>query len=523
MPVLTFFSLLKKTLHSWWLSIRAINRWDRTVWILLALTAIGGFLRFYKVSETVMFLGDQGRDAIVVSRMFTHFDPVFIGPVMSVGNLYIGPGYYYFMLPFLWLSYPSPMGPVYAVALVGTLTIPLIYLVGSRLLGKRAGVLAAALLAVSSSAITLSRFSWNPNLTPFVGLVWFYCLYQAARGQRWYWMGVFVSLAVLLQLHYITLLAVGVSGLVWLGRVVIELRRGNWKRLVKPTMMGLGLLVLFQVPLLLFDLRHDWLNSRQFIQLLQGDDAFAGNQIAFSRLIQIGEQSRVRLSQLIVGITLGVPSATAVILTYTIVGAVVVCWWREKRRTVYQAIKLLLITMMVSLVGLSVYKNEVHLHYLGFLLPLIFLLFGYLLDRLMAINRLQVIVVGCAVFVYAWSNIASISFVGGGPRLPMLEATARAIHDHVDAWEPYTVLLISESKDLYGMNYRYYLTTDREKEPLDPEQFGNAKKLFVIWEDKAVEEPLKLPLYELLVFDVATPSARFDIPDGPTILELRKE
>jgi hypothetical protein len=84
-------------------------------------------------------------------------------------------------------------------------------------------------------------------------------------------------------------------------------------------------------------------------------------------------------------------------------------------------------------------------------------------------------------------------------------------------------MLISESNDLYGTNYRYFLTTNPRKEPLDPEHFGEAKKMFVLWENKAVLEPLSLPLYELQVFDVATPSASFDIPDGPTVLELSKE
>lgn len=500
-----------------------VRRWDKYVWIIVVLTLIGGGLRFYKLDETVMFLGDQGRDAIIVSRMFTDLDPVFIGPVTSVGNMYLGPLYYYFMLPFLWFSYPSPMGPVYAVALMGTLVIPLTYLLGSRLIGKRAAVFAAVLVAMSSSLISLSRFSWNPNLMPLVGLIWLYCLFQAAIGKRWYWIGVALTIAILLQLHYITFLAVGVSGLVWLWRLLQDYRRGQWRRLVKPSVISLALILFFQLPLVLFDFRHDLLNTRQFFRLFSGQDAFATEQAGTTRMLEIVQQSRSRISQLVVEETLDFRSKSSVVFAYLVIGAVVVFWMREKRRTVRQAVQLLLLTILITVLGLSVYKNAVYLHYLSFLLPLVYLLFGYLLDRLMQLSKLQVLVVGSALVIYSWQNIVSLSYVGGGPRLPMLAATAQAIHERVQPAEPYSILLISESKDLYGMNYRYFLTTNHEKRPLDPERFGESKKLFVLWEDKKVVEPLQLPLYELLVFNVATPSATFEVPNGPTVLELRKD
>ncbi len=41
----------------------------------LIITAAGGFLRFFRIPQTVMFLGDQGRDALVVARMFKEIHP----------------------------------------------------------------------------------------------------------------------------------------------------------------------------------------------------------------------------------------------------------------------------------------------------------------------------------------------------------------------------------------------------------------------------------------------------------------
>lgn len=68
--------------------------------ILLVLIIAGSWLRLYRLSSTIMFQGDQGRDALIVAKMFKDFDLAFVGPVTSIGNMYLGPFYYYFMLPF---------------------------------------------------------------------------------------------------------------------------------------------------------------------------------------------------------------------------------------------------------------------------------------------------------------------------------------------------------------------------------------------------------------------------------------
>ena len=103
-------------------------------WIIFITLICASFLRLYNIPSTVQFLGDQGRDALIVADIFKKLDPVFIGPVTSVGNMYLGPLYYYFMLPFLFLTYPSPMGPVYAVALLGIVTVFLLFYLGKQFL-----------------------------------------------------------------------------------------------------------------------------------------------------------------------------------------------------------------------------------------------------------------------------------------------------------------------------------------------------------------------------------------------------
>jgi len=90
--------------------------------ILTSIVLLAAFFRLYRVSEYMTFLGDEGRDVIIVRRLLTNFDPILIGPGTSIGNMYLGPIYYYLMAPFLLLANFSPVGPAVFIALLGVAT-----------------------------------------------------------------------------------------------------------------------------------------------------------------------------------------------------------------------------------------------------------------------------------------------------------------------------------------------------------------------------------------------------------------
>jgi len=172
------------------------NRFEAVT--LLIILLIGAYLRLYKIDEYMTFLGDEGRDAIVVRRLIVDFDPILIGPRTSIGDMYLGPLYYYMMAPALALSFLSPVGPAVMIALLGIVTIFFVWWVGREWFpsahsakaqgrleqGRKAprsgqvsvaGLIAASLYAISPTVIVLSRNSWNPNIMPFFcafGYLW---------------------------------------------------------------------------------------------------------------------------------------------------------------------------------------------------------------------------------------------------------------------------------------------------------------------------------------------------------------
>ena len=94
--------------------------------LLSLILLFSAFLRLYKIEDYMTFLGDQGRDVLIVYNIL-HGHLTLLGPTSSVGGFFLGPIYYYFMAPFLWIFNYNPVGPAVMVALIGVATVWLIY------------------------------------------------------------------------------------------------------------------------------------------------------------------------------------------------------------------------------------------------------------------------------------------------------------------------------------------------------------------------------------------------------------
>ncbi len=277
-------------------------------WIVLSLTIFGAALRLYKLPETLQFLGDQGRDALRVARIFKQGDLVFIGPVTSIGNMYLGPLYYYFMLPWLWLSYPSPLGPAYAVATLSIITISLLYLLGQELVGKKAALFATVCITFSSVVITYSRFSWNPNPAPLFGLLLLWALYRAWKNSPRYWMLVAVIFSVLIQLHYMTLLSIFPILIVLSLEIQNRIRsKKKIKELFKYVILSALIGVAFISPLVVFDSKHGGTNLLALTQLLGGENSISSSNAehTLGKVWTIIEETHGRSMQLLFDMYIG--------------------------------------------------------------------------------------------------------------------------------------------------------------------------------------------------------------------------
>lgn len=341
--------------------------------ILVAILAVGAFLRLYKIADYMTYLGDEGRDVIVVRRLLVYFDPILIGPGTSIGNMYLGPLYYYLIAPSLWLAGFSPVGPSVFVALIGVATVFLVWKIGrewfpsSLKLRGTSGLIAAFFYAISPTVIIFSRSSWNPNIMPFFALLSIYSIWRVWKHKEFKWLVVLgISYAFVLQSHYLGLLLAPVLFIFWFVSKVP----------IRYTLYATVLFLFLMSPLVIFDARHGWRNfaaMKKFFAVRQETVSIKPWK-AIPRFYPIFEKVNTRL---LAG--RNDFAGKAISLAF-----VVFLFWllfNSKKLTINRQPLIIILTWLAfALLGLGLYKQEIYDHYYGFFFPAPFLLLGSLAE-----------------------------------------------------------------------------------------------------------------------------------------------
>ncbi len=230
--------------------------------LILLLSAI--LLRFYRLGEFATFLGDQGRDAIIIKRIVTFEHLPAIGAPTSIGQIFLGPFYYYFIAPFLLIFNFDPVGLAYGVALLSITGLLISYFMVKKNLSKGAALVFFVLTVFSITLIDLSRFSWNPNLLPFFAFFSLYFMNLIIEREKmidYIILGALLSISV--QLHYL-----GIFLIFPLIFTLFLKYRTKKKFNLQNVAAGLISCILFSSPLIIFDLKHGFLNSKSFLNLI---------------------------------------------------------------------------------------------------------------------------------------------------------------------------------------------------------------------------------------------------------------
>lgn len=481
--------------------------------ILVGLILISGaFLRLYRLSETATFQGDQGRDAIIVQRIFTERDVPLIGPVTSVGNMYLGPLYYYYMAPWLWLTFPDPIGPVYGVAMVSVLGLWLTYRFGKEMFGQTVGIIAVFLTALMPTAIEASRFSWNPNPQPVVALILYWSLFRMLkRDQPAYLLLATGTFAVLIQLHYIAALLGGLIALTWLYQMIFrpKLRR----KLVGYGWVSLMILLVTWSSLLVFDLTHKHIIINGFLNFFTGSERHLEPLTRLNLVIQEMDGRAVKIISQMFGYTHWWGSRIATYIGLLIF--IILVLTKKIRVRDNPAVGLLIIGLGLIIFGTAFYNGSVFNHYLLFALPLVVYVWSLILVTLMDINLWGKMVGGGLIGLYAVYAISRApTFAPAGPTMSYYQRVVNSILPQIKTGR-YNLALLSESNDFQGMNYRYFFeVSPHHPEPAD--DYTNLDQLMVI-DEIGVRDPLEINIFEIQAPRLTTLANVFTLSHGPTI------
>jgi len=481
--------------------------------LIFFIALVAAFLRFYRLRELMVFLGDEGRDTLLVKRLIVDRDPILVGPTTSVGKIHLPPLYYYFMAPWLILSGLDPIGPAIGVALLGILTIPLLYIFSKNLLGKRAAFFTTVLYSVSHVAISNTRFSWNPNPMPLVALLLIYNLYKAWQNQSFKaTIGVFLFLGLCLQLHYmILILTPFITFFMFLALWKVRTNPDKLKNLFLANFLGVFLLIALISPLLIFDLRHNLIN---FYGL---KEFFIKGHHTNANILKIIKDIQGRSYQ-VVGNILGLPANLwRNAITWIVIAASFGSVYFAKKRK--KQLLFLASWLVTTIIGLALYEGDVYPHYIGFIFPLPFIIVGYGLSLLWQKKLGKTVSLVILIGLLAVNLYKSPIFFKKGWNIDDVKRIAQQIAQKCPE-KGYNIVLVDATKDYRAMNYRYFLEI-LGCPPLGTENYPQAEILYVISPDE-IGDFEALDMWEIKSLGELEVVGERKVEEGPWVYKLIK-
>lgn len=498
-----------------------IITWVKQNKLIVAIILLALFLRLFRIASYMTFLGDEGRDALVWLRMVRNFKLTLIGPQTSIGNMYLGPLYYYLMLPFYLIL--GTTGPSIGTALFAGVTTYLLWLFGQKWFSSKVGLMASFFYAISPVAIVLSRSSWNPNVMPFFSLVIIWGVWQFWQNNKFYWLaieGVLLSFAI--QSHYLGILLAPVVGLFFVIKLIFLIKQKSKKTksfLTQLVWCVLLFVLLTILPLVWFDLRHGFINYQSFYKFFSERQTTV-NFKPYKAIPQIWPLWQNLVTRLLAGKNEA--------LGFWLALGLGICFLLNTIRNLFfssnkknKAITLLILSWLgFGLIGMGLYKQHIYDHYFGFLFPLIFLLFALVIDKIWSFRNWTK-PISLAVFVLAVVLAVSQSPLKYQPGFQMQrtkEVSDKIIVESKN--QPFNLGLIA--KQNYDAGYRYFLEKQNKKATeIDPQIADQTitDQLFVICEISECQ-PATHPQAEIANFGWSKIGQEWDFPWGTKLFKL---
>jgi 4-amino-4-deoxy-L-arabinose transferase-like glycosyltransferase len=517
------------------------------------------YLRFANITRLEFFTYDQARDALFVKRMIVDHEFRLLGTQTSLPGMYLPPFYFYTIAPVLWLARLNPAGIDIYSALIGVLTVPLVYFVANKVFGRPAGVFSAGLFAVSPLVVELTRRAWNPNTLPFFILIAFYFVYRYYKeGKLKDFLLAFGFYGYCLSLHFGAWTLLPLFGLTWFYHLI----KGKDRKVVG--LVGAAcLLFFFTCPLLLFELRHNFfLTSQAKVFFFDGGHIGpSGNffeplissliaifTILISGKIMVGYDAPFEFSGKLRDLFLldhpiSVVAQKPFSISFQWWGLVVFLGilmlgfyyfyssFKNKESTKALSLaKLPLVLLWAWIVwgvfASRMYSGKFFFFYYLFLFPAPILLFGFLGQAVWRKQILRPIALSAFLMIIGFHLKHTTVFLPSWRNFDNLKAVALKIAENAPSQGTFNLATIQKDLDRWDRNsvdYRYFVEAYGGKRALDwdPSDYGRADFLFVI-DETGQSDPLISNIMEIKVFKPGKIVDQWQLENGVVVYKLSK-
>lgn len=232
--------------------------------LVAAIIIFSSFLRLYKLQELVPFIGDQGWFYLSARDMLLTGIVPLVGIPSSHPWIHQGPLWTYMLAIALQIGNFHPLSGAYLTAILGVITVVLVYKVGTVLFRRRVGIVAAVLYAASPLAVINSRMAYHTSPIPLFTLLFVLLLFKWIKGCSMCFpfailiLGILYNFELATSVLYFILFLITAYG-VW--------KRKSWARQIFTLRIVIFSFMAFlvpMIPILIYDFQHGFPQTFKF-------------------------------------------------------------------------------------------------------------------------------------------------------------------------------------------------------------------------------------------------------------------
>lgn len=224
--------------------------------VLIGVILIGAYLRLYRLPELMPFIGDQGWFYISARDIILTGNIPLVGITSSHTWLHQGALWTYTLVPLLKLFNFNPIVPAYFTALLGIITIALVYKLAREMFNEHIALVSSFLFATSPLIIIDSRMAYHTGPIPFFTTLLLLSVYRWTNGKIQYFPLIIFLLAILYNFEIATFSLIGIVVLIFvyglLKKQKLVLKLFNKKTM---TFSFIGFIIPM-IPMFLYDINH---------------------------------------------------------------------------------------------------------------------------------------------------------------------------------------------------------------------------------------------------------------------------
>jgi 4-amino-4-deoxy-L-arabinose transferase-like glycosyltransferase len=215
------------------------------------------------------FYFDQGRDAMVIWKLWHERKFFLIGPVTGLAGIFLGPFYYYLIAPFYLLSEGDPTLPAIFVAFLATISIYFLFLLGKEFQNRFTGLIAAVIAALSYYIVLAGRWFSNPAPILLTSVLLLLSMWKIVKKESQNWW-IAVALLAGISLHF-----EAASAVFYLPMIAVF---AFWQRKnlpnIKVFLISSTVFLATLLPQILFNFRHENILFNNFKAMFLEEKSF---------------------------------------------------------------------------------------------------------------------------------------------------------------------------------------------------------------------------------------------------------